>query len=45
MIVLSLLHAAGALKTKALRRRWVERTLHRIGMSRRRAMRIARLIP
>lgn len=41
----ALLHIAEQLKHKHLRRRWVEKTLHRLGMSRRRAMRIARRIP
>jgi hypothetical protein len=40
----ALLHLVEQLKHKHTRRRWVEKTLHRLGMSRRRALRIASFI-
>lgn len=41
----ALLHIAEQLKHKHLRRRFVEKTLHRWGLSRRQAQKIARRIP
>lgn len=41
----ALLHIAEQLKHKHLRRRWVEKTLHRLGMSRRQSQKFARHIP
>lgn len=40
----ALLHLAGQLRHKHTRRRFVEKTLHRLGMSRSRAMKFARHI-
>jgi len=40
----ALLHLAGQLRHKHTRRRLVEKTLHRLGMSRRRALQFARHI-
>ena len=41
----ALLHLIEQLKHKHARRRLVEKTLHRLGMSRSRAMKLARHIP
>ena len=41
----ALLHIAEQLKHKHLRRRWVEKTLHRWGLSRSRSLKISRHIP
>lgn len=40
----ALLHLAGQLRHKHTRRRLVEKTVHRLGMSRRRALQFARHI-
>lgn len=40
----ALLHLVEQLKHKHTRRRFVEKTLHRLGMSRRRALKISRHI-
>lgn len=41
----ALLHLVEQLKHKHTRRRWVEKTLHRWGMSRRQSQKISRHIP
>ena len=41
----ALLHLVEQLKRKHTRRRLVEKTLHRLGMSRSRALKFARFVP
>lgn len=41
----ALLHIAEQLKHKHTRRRFVEKTLHRLGMSRRQSQKFARFVP
>lgn len=41
----ALLHLAGQLRYRHTRRRCVEKTLHRLGMSRSRALKFARFVP
>ena len=41
----ALLHLAGQLKHKHARRRLVEKTLHRLGLSRSRSLKISRFVP
>ena len=41
----ALLHLAGHLRYRHTRRRLVEKTLHRLGLSRSRALKFARFVP